>query len=657
MSNSIALPTSAPLKKRLYGQLTTTRTALTSIGSKHDETAAAAALASLSGAGGVGGGGASTTGPEPDSTKVCHDKVASAANATATATSTADSPIKRSLNAYPRLVHAPPKNKMMVDHTYSDFSVFDEDTLALLEKNSVVGDFVAKDSTMSPEEKEERVKSIAQLKKIFGDAPTRKNSGGVVQPFPEKLMEVLDRGDMEDIVRWMPHGRAFMVLQPQSFVKEVLPRFFKQSKFMSFTRQLNLWGFKRITKGTDSGAYYHELFLRGRPRLCMKMRRQKIKGTGIKLTPNPETEPDFYKLSKDSPLPPVNGKKVKPLPPLPTANNLPVGFSSPPMMQREQPSIAKASHLPVDAILGNRVTDTTIPSAHLTNTIQDRQGYPFTHLSLEQRGLAAAAARNHHMQQECDQMVPPPPPLPTRLSNPNRGFIGQADTISPSLSRNLNSTATHSRLANYPTEQPSRGAVYPSFAENRVPSIPTATNADLALLRERAAVAEQERAAVLRAKELLVQLNNRGVRDIPGQAGSSVDELKHQLLAAAENLGRTSANDTVHRPPVASRFGQEQTPTPASFYENSTFNSQPPLPTPPPPVPVCYQRNISALMSALEHTQQVAAAAQQQSVMLHQFARDLASNAPPQQIPQQQQQQQQQQHTPGSHYHNARHPY
>lgn len=175
--------------------------------------------------------------------------------------------------AFPKLMHAPPKSKTKVDHTYSDYSAFDEECLGLLEKNS---DLTTKsDYNMSSEQKEERDKSLAQLKLIFGDAPTRKNSGGVVQPFPEKLMEVLDRGDMEHIVRWMPHGRSFLVLHPQSFVKEVLPRFFKQSKFMSFTRQLNLWGFKRITKGTESGSYYHELFLRGRPRLCMKMRRQK----------------------------------------------------------------------------------------------------------------------------------------------------------------------------------------------------------------------------------------------------------------------------------------------------------------------------------------------------------------------------------------------
>lgn len=131
-------------------------------------------------------------------------------------------------------------------------------------------------------------------------------------------MEVLDRPDMEHIVSWMPHGRAFIVLNTQQLCDVVLPRFFKQSKFMSFTRQLNLWGFKRMSKGPDAGAYYHELFLRGRPRLCMLMKRQKIKGIGIKLSPNPEHEPDFYKISEKFPLPPKNAsnKEMKPLPPI-----------------------------------------------------------------------------------------------------------------------------------------------------------------------------------------------------------------------------------------------------------------------------------------------------------------------------------------------------
>ena len=45
---------------------------------------------------------------------------------------------------------------------------------------------------------------------------------------------------------------------------------------------MNLYGFRRLTQGADSGAYYHELFLKGRPQLCLRMQRQKIKGTGHK---------------------------------------------------------------------------------------------------------------------------------------------------------------------------------------------------------------------------------------------------------------------------------------------------------------------------------------------------------------------------------------
>jgi HSF-type DNA-binding len=73
-------------------------------------------------------------------------------------------------------------------------------------------------------------------------------------------------------------------------------RYFRQSKLTSFQRQLNLYGFNRLTRGLDRGAYYHELFLRGKPALCHRMFRIKIKGTGIKAANSPEHEPDFYSL-------------------------------------------------------------------------------------------------------------------------------------------------------------------------------------------------------------------------------------------------------------------------------------------------------------------------------------------------------------------------
>ena len=84
---------------------------------------------------------------------------------------------------------------------------------------------------------------------------------------------------------------------------EVLPKFLKPIKFTSFTRQLQLWGFKRITKAPDHGAYYHQLFLRGKGHLLKRMHVTKVKGSGKKLTSNPQQEPDFYSLSRLRPLP------------------------------------------------------------------------------------------------------------------------------------------------------------------------------------------------------------------------------------------------------------------------------------------------------------------------------------------------------------------
>jgi len=76
-----------------------------------------------------------------------------------------------------------------------------------------------------------------------------------------------------------------------------MPTFFRQSKLTSFQRQLNLYGFSRITAGRDRGGYYHELFLRNKLFLCQNMTRIRIKGTGIKGKANPSSEPDFYSMA------------------------------------------------------------------------------------------------------------------------------------------------------------------------------------------------------------------------------------------------------------------------------------------------------------------------------------------------------------------------
>ena len=137
-------------------------------------------------------------------------------------------------------------------------------------------------------------------------------------------MEVLSRGDLDEIISFMPHGRSFRVKDIKRCEKEVLPRFFKQTQHHSFIRQLNLWGFKRITRGRDEGSYYHEMFLRGRPNLALMLRRHKVKGT--KTSKNPDGEPDLYKFSV---LPDLSlNRPVPALPPMSTFEDSHVNVDS-----------------------------------------------------------------------------------------------------------------------------------------------------------------------------------------------------------------------------------------------------------------------------------------------------------------------------------------
>jgi hypothetical protein len=91
----------------------------------------------------------------------------------------------------------------------------------------------------------------------------------------------LDAAGLSHIACFQPHGRCFIVLKPAEFVSTVLSVYvdaaaaaakrryissnntsrlqqhvslfdswFQQSKFTSFQRQLNIYGFKRITSGS-----------------------------------------------------------------------------------------------------------------------------------------------------------------------------------------------------------------------------------------------------------------------------------------------------------------------------------------------------------------------------------------------------------------------
>ena len=62
--------------------------------------------------------------------------------------------------------------------------------------------------------------------------------------FPAKLHEIISNPEYQHIIRWMPHGRAWKVLNKQLLASVVCPYHFSHSSFDSFNRQVNGWGFK-----------------------------------------------------------------------------------------------------------------------------------------------------------------------------------------------------------------------------------------------------------------------------------------------------------------------------------------------------------------------------------------------------------------------------
>mmetsp|Transcript_19621 Transcript_19621/g.27599 ORF Transcript_19621/g.27599 Transcript_19621/m.27599 type:complete len:705 (+) Transcript_19621:125-2239(+) len=126
--------------------------------------------------------------------------------------------------------------------------------------------------------------------------------------FPARLHDLLSlEEDISDIIKWMPHGRSWIVLKKNEFLSRVAPSHFQISKFESFTRQVNGWGFKRITQGPDINSYYHELFMKGMPHLIQFMKRCSASRGRCKIRADPKDEPNFYDIAQLYPIPDYYG--------------------------------------------------------------------------------------------------------------------------------------------------------------------------------------------------------------------------------------------------------------------------------------------------------------------------------------------------------------
>lgn len=100
-------------------------------------------------------------------------------------------------------------------------------------------------------------------------------------PFPLKLHNIIEKEPA--YIHWSADGKTFQIFDNQEFVRAVLPRHFRTARMASFTRNLNIYGFRKLSKGRYAGCYYHPDFTRNGI--------DKIKG--MKRYVN-GTKPDFF---------------------------------------------------------------------------------------------------------------------------------------------------------------------------------------------------------------------------------------------------------------------------------------------------------------------------------------------------------------------------
>lgn len=103
-----------------------------------------------------------------------------------------------------------------------------------------------------------------------------------IAPFLKALYTILCT-ESSSIVGWTRDGTAFEVRDLKALSGEVLPKYFRHGKFSSFQRQLNYFGFKKLTKShANVCTYVREHFVRDNP-AGMFLIKRKTNGSRMRL--------------------------------------------------------------------------------------------------------------------------------------------------------------------------------------------------------------------------------------------------------------------------------------------------------------------------------------------------------------------------------------
>jgi hypothetical protein len=100
-----------------------------------------------------------------------------------------------------------------------------------------------------------------------------------------KLWNIVEDPSFWDIIRWDESGYSFHILDPYTFCQNVLPQYFKHNNLNSLIRQLNMYGFRKMTpiertslarleSDQDHLEFSHPCFVRDHPELLTQIKRK-----------------------------------------------------------------------------------------------------------------------------------------------------------------------------------------------------------------------------------------------------------------------------------------------------------------------------------------------------------------------------------------------
>ncbi|XP_077503462.1 uncharacterized protein LOC144113933 isoform X3 [Amblyomma americanum] len=110
---------------------------------------------------------------------------------------------------------------------------------------------------------------------------TTEFGGSSVPAFLVKLWKLVEDEECNDLISWNSNGQSFIIHNQTQFAKELLPLYFKHNNMASLIRQLNIYGFRKVTN-TDQGLrsdreeieFFHSFFIRGQECLLEFIKRK-----------------------------------------------------------------------------------------------------------------------------------------------------------------------------------------------------------------------------------------------------------------------------------------------------------------------------------------------------------------------------------------------